>query len=235
MAGVRVGRVAERRASRTAMGRAPMVKMSRRMPAHAGRGALVRLDGAGVVVALDLERHRQAVADADDAGVLAQAGHHAAAGVGRRREQRLGALVGAVLAPHHAEHRQLHVVGVAAEASRGWPQLLVGQAEARGGAASRGSAVAAAGRLLRPSCGRRWPGRCAPTSERISSSPSAEPRSGSAAAPGGASGRNVARRLMTPAMSRASRWGCPLGPARSREDDATARLQRVQRRVVGRK
>ena len=46
--------------------------------ADAGRGALVRLDRAGVVVALDLERDGQAVADRDDAGVLARAGHDAA-------------------------------------------------------------------------------------------------------------------------------------------------------------
>ena len=36
-------------------------------PADAGRGALVRLDGRGVVVRLDLERDRQPVADRDDA------------------------------------------------------------------------------------------------------------------------------------------------------------------------
>ena len=77
MAGVRVARVAE----------AERVEDGDRAGAHgedvaqdaadAGRGALVRLHRGGVVVALDLERDRQPVADADDAGVVADAGHHA--------------------------------------------------------------------------------------------------------------------------------------------------------------
>jgi hypothetical protein len=41
--------------------------------AHTGRGTLVRLDVRRVVVALDLERDRQALADVDDAGVLTHA------------------------------------------------------------------------------------------------------------------------------------------------------------------
>ena len=41
--------------------------------AHAGRRALRRLDERRVVVALDLEDHREAVADRDGAGVLARA------------------------------------------------------------------------------------------------------------------------------------------------------------------
>ena len=47
--------------------------------ADAGRGALVRLDRARVVVRFDLERDRQAVADRDDAGVLARTGDDALA------------------------------------------------------------------------------------------------------------------------------------------------------------
>ena len=43
-------------------------------PADAGRGALVRLHRGRVVVALDLERDRQAVADRDHARLLADAG-----------------------------------------------------------------------------------------------------------------------------------------------------------------
>ena len=38
--------------------------------ADACRRALVRLDGRRVVVALDAQRHREAVADVDDAGTL---------------------------------------------------------------------------------------------------------------------------------------------------------------------
>ena len=55
-------------------------------PADAGRGALVRLDRARVVVRLDLERDREPVADRDDAGVLAGPGDDALA-AGRQRPQ----------------------------------------------------------------------------------------------------------------------------------------------------
>ena len=48
-------------------------------PADAGGRALVRLDRRRVVVALDLERDREAVADVDHAGVLARALQHARA------------------------------------------------------------------------------------------------------------------------------------------------------------
>ena len=75
-------------------------------------------------MALDLERDGKPIADPDDAGVVADAGHHAAAAGRKRLEERLGALVGAVLAPHHAEHRQLGVVRVA-------PELLADDLEFR--------------------------------------------------------------------------------------------------------
>ena len=87
--------------------------------ADAGRRALVRLDGARVVVRLDLERDRQAVADRDDAGVLAGARDDALAGSRQRPQERLRALVRAVLAPHDAEHRELEVVRVARRGGRG--------------------------------------------------------------------------------------------------------------------
>ena len=84
-------------------------------PADAGRRALVRLDGGRVVVGFDLERDREPVADRDHAGLLPHPGDDVAAGGRERREQRPRALVRAVLAPHDAEHRELEVVGVAAE------------------------------------------------------------------------------------------------------------------------
>ena len=84
-------------------------------PADAGRRALVRLDGRRVVVGLDLERDREPVADRDHAGLLPHPGDDVAAGGRERREQRPGALVRAVLAPHDAEHRELEVVGIAAQ------------------------------------------------------------------------------------------------------------------------
>ena len=40
------------------------------------RGALIRLDGGGMVVRLDLERDRDAVADRDDSRILARALKH---------------------------------------------------------------------------------------------------------------------------------------------------------------
>ena len=85
-------------------------------PADAGRGALVGLDVGRVVVRLDLEGHRPAVADVDDAGVLADADEellaHLVGGVlAPEREVDLARLVGAVLAPHDGVHRQLGDVG----------------------------------------------------------------------------------------------------------------------------
>ena len=57
--------------------------------AHAGRGALERLHSAGVVVALDLERHREPVADVDRAGVLAGALQDPGPSVGKARSSGL--------------------------------------------------------------------------------------------------------------------------------------------------
>ena len=99
--------------------------------AYTSRGALVGLDGARMVVALDLEGDRQAVPDRDDTSVLAWPRDHALAGRGQGLEQGLAALVRAVLAPHHAEHRQLEVVGLAAaEALADSHELVVGDAQA---------------------------------------------------------------------------------------------------------
>ena len=82
--------------------------------AHAGGGALKGLHGARVVVALNLEHDRQAVANVNRAGVLARAHHHARTGGGKPLEQRLGVLIRAVLTPHEREHHQLGVGGRAA-------------------------------------------------------------------------------------------------------------------------
>ena len=164
--------------------------MSRRMPPTPGRGALVRLDGARVVVALDLERDRQPVADRDDAGVLARAGDDALAGGRQRPEQRLGALVRAVLAPHDAEHRELEVVRVApAEPVADRVELLVGDAQP--------AVERLLGRLDGSRLGHRHraptaAGVSAPdaaraalsTSERMMPAPSSEPRIASAARSG---------------------------------------------------
>jgi len=56
--------------------------------AHAGGGALVGLDEGGVVVRLHLEHDGVAVADVDDAGVLAGADEDPGPGGGQAPEQR---------------------------------------------------------------------------------------------------------------------------------------------------
>ena len=88
--------------------------------ADAGGRALVGLDVAGVVVRLDLERDGVALADVDDAGVLADARERLAERrllrqVAELLQVHLARLVGAVLAPHHRVHRQLGGRGTAAE------------------------------------------------------------------------------------------------------------------------
>ena len=98
-------------------------------PADPGRGALERLDGAGVVVRLDLEGDRVAVAEIDRAGVLART-HHDPLTLGRQPAQQLArVLVGAVLGPQQREHRQLDAVGIAPDQLADALVLGVGQPE----------------------------------------------------------------------------------------------------------
>ena len=86
--------------------------------ADAGGRALERLDEAGMIVRFDLERDGIAVADIDDAGVFARALQHVLA-LGRQLLQmNARALVGAVLAPHHAENAEFGVGGLAAQQAR---------------------------------------------------------------------------------------------------------------------
>ena len=60
-----------------------------------------------MIVRLDLEGAGPAVADVDDAGVLARPLHHAAAVRRQALQVHARRFVGAVLAPHHAEDAQL--------------------------------------------------------------------------------------------------------------------------------
>jgi hypothetical protein len=81
-------------------------------PADPGRCALVRLHIGRMVMRLDLECDRPAVADLDDTGVVPDTGEHPRPHrlSGRLPEivqVHLGGLVGAVLTPHHRVHRQL--------------------------------------------------------------------------------------------------------------------------------
>ena len=98
--------------------------------ADPGGRALVGLDVRRVVVALHLEGDGVALADVDDAGVLADAREHLAdpgllGDLGELREVHLGGLVGAVLAPHDGVHRQLGAGRAAAE-DLADPGVLVG-------------------------------------------------------------------------------------------------------------
>ena len=91
--------------------------------------ALVGLDGGRVVVALDAQCHGDAVAHVDHAGVLTRADQHPR-GLGREPAQvHPGALVGAVLGPHHRVHRQLEVVALPAEQFADLGELVVGEPE----------------------------------------------------------------------------------------------------------
>ena len=97
--------------------------------ADAGRRALVRLDRRRVVVALDANGCRDAVADIHDAGVLARADEHAFPGRRQALEVDARRLVGAVLGPHDRIHRQLEVVRLAAEDAADVVELGVGEPE----------------------------------------------------------------------------------------------------------
>ena len=98
-------------------------------PADAGRRTLVRLDRRRVVVALDADRDRQAVAHVDHTGALARPHEHPGRLGGEPAEVALGRLVGAVLRPHHRVHRELEIGRVAAEQLDDGLVLVVGEPE----------------------------------------------------------------------------------------------------------
>src|SRR5271157_2136836 len=75
--------------------------------ANAGCGSLERLDERRMIVRLDLEGAGPAIADVNDARVLARPLYHAAAVRREPLQVHSRRLVGAVLAPHHAEDAQL--------------------------------------------------------------------------------------------------------------------------------
>ena len=81
--------------------------------ADAGRGALERLDGRGVVVALGLEGDGEPVAEVEHAGVLARALQHARAAARQPLQEQRRVLVAAVLRPEEREDGQLEVVRLA--------------------------------------------------------------------------------------------------------------------------
>ena len=78
------------------------------------RGALIGFDVGRVVVALHLEDCRVAVADVDDAGILARAANHPRRFGWQLLEMQARALVAAVLRPHDGEDAELDEVRLAA-------------------------------------------------------------------------------------------------------------------------
>ena len=152
-----------------------------------GRRAFERLDGTGVVVAFDLECDRHPVAHVDRTGVLARPLQDVRAFGGKSAEQRLGVFVGAVLAPHQAEHHELGVGGVATQKLRDAFGLPVGQAQ-----------LAVTGEGVGP---QRAPTLIAATSASNSTRPSSDPTSGSHAHSGwGIMPNTLPSRLAMPAM-----------------------------------
>ena len=97
--------------------------------ADAGGRALVGLDRRRVVVALDADGDREAVADVDDAGALARTDQHPRCLGGEASEVALRRLVGAVLRPHDRVHRELELGGLPAEQLDDGGELVVGEAE----------------------------------------------------------------------------------------------------------
>ena len=81
--------------------------------AHAGGCALKRFDERWVIVRLDLESAGPAVADVDDAGVLAGPLQHALAARGQALQVHARRFVGTMLAPHHAEDAKFGKRGLA--------------------------------------------------------------------------------------------------------------------------
>ena len=96
-------------------------------PADARRGALERLDRGRMVVRLDFERHRLALAEVDHAGVLSRALQDALTLRRETPQQEGGVLVAAVLGPEQREDGELEVVRLAGEQLADAVELLVGQ------------------------------------------------------------------------------------------------------------
>jgi hypothetical protein len=99
---------------------------------------LIRLDGGRVVVALDAQCRGDAVADIDDAGVLARADEHPLGLGGQPLQVDPRGLVRAVLGPHDRVHRQLEVVGRSSQDVGDLLGLVVGQPQCSVDRAFRG-------------------------------------------------------------------------------------------------
>src|SRR5690348_14340639 len=97
--------------------------------ADAGGRALIRLDERRVVVALHFEDRGVAVADVDDAGVLAGAADDALTGGRQLLEPDLRRFVRTVLRPHHRKDAELGEIRRAAHDAAGALEFVLGKAE----------------------------------------------------------------------------------------------------------
>jgi hypothetical protein len=82
-----------------------------------------------MVVALDLERHRFAVAEIEHAGVLSRPLEDPLAARGQTLQRNRGVLVAAVLRPEQREHGELEVVRGPVKQLADTVELLVREAE----------------------------------------------------------------------------------------------------------
>ena len=143
VAGLGVGRVAEAQRVQRGDGASAHGEDVAVDAADAGGGALVGLDGRRVVVALDFEADREAIAEVHEAGVFFTRGSEhfhagAVAGLGQLLEPENGVFVGAVLAPHNGVDAQLGEVRHAAEQLHDSVELLTREAELFGGVGGGG-------------------------------------------------------------------------------------------------
>ena len=98
-------------------------------PADTRRGSLERLDRGGMVVALDLEADRLALAEVDHARVLTWALEDTFTRRGQSLQEERRMLVPAVLGPEQREDGQLEVVRLALEQLDDARELSVGETE----------------------------------------------------------------------------------------------------------
>ena len=95
--------------------------------AHTGGRPLIRLDRRRVIVRLDLEDHRQSIANIDRPRVLARPLQDIRTLGGQLTQERLRGLVRAVLAPERAEHAELEVVWIAPDGTHDGAVLVLVQ------------------------------------------------------------------------------------------------------------
>ena len=98
-------------------------------PPDARCGALERLDGRGMVVALHLERDGETVAEVEHARVLTRPLEHVRALAREPPQQKGGVLVAAVLRPEQREDRELEMVRLARQQADDAIELPVREAE----------------------------------------------------------------------------------------------------------